>query len=138
MKYFLNKALIIFFLSPLPYVANAQTWVKIVDTPELEYYIDQSSIKRNGSIVTYWSMHNKKLATLINQSSNDYSTKYKLIQDCKNEESKMVYLVTYDKPMGDGKALESRSWDGKPTPNIPGSVGYVEMKYVCNSSKNSK
>ena len=138
MKQLLNKVIIIFSLSLSPSMANAQTWVKVVEIPELEYYIDQSSIKRNGSMVTYWSMHNKKLATLLTQTSSDYSTKYKVIQDCKNEESKMLYLVSYDKPMGEGKALESRSWDGKPTPNIPGSIGYMEMKYVCNLNRNSK
>ena len=90
-------------------MANAQAWVKVNETPELEYYIDQSLIKRNGSMVTYWVMHNKKLATLINQSSSDYSTKYKVIQDCKNEESKMVYWVSYDKPMGEGKVVEAIS-----------------------------
>ncbi len=138
MKYLLNKTLVIFALLLLPIMANAQTWVKIVETPELEYYIDRSSIKKNGSIVTYWTMHNKKLATLLTQTSSDYSTKYKVIQDCKNEESKMVYLASYEKPMGEGKVLESRSWDGPPTPNIPGSIGYMEMKYVCSSNRNPK
>lgn len=138
MKYLLKKVLILFALSLLPFMANAQAWVKIVETPELEYYVDRSSIKRNGSIVTYWTMHNKKLVTLMTQTTSDYSTKYKLIQDCKKEESKMVYLVSYDKPMGEGKSLEARSWDGPPTPNVPGSIGYLEMKYVCSSNRNTK
>ena len=50
----------------------------------------------------------------------------------------MVYLASYEKPMGEGKVLESRSWDGPPTPNIPGSIGYMEMKYVCSSNRNQK
>lgn len=138
MKSLLNKKSIICFLFLLPCIANAQVWEKIIETPERDIYIDKSSVKRNGSTVTYWSMHNKKLATLVNQSSSDYSSKYKVIQDCKNEESKMVYFATYDKPMGEGKVVESGNWDGKPTPTIPGSVGYIEMKYACNSNRNSK
>jgi hypothetical protein len=33
--------------------------------------------------------------------------------------------------MGEGKLIISESVDSKPRPNIPGSLGYAEMKYVC-------
>lgn len=139
MKYLLNKALIIFSLSLLPFMANAQTWIKVTETPEIELYIDKSSIKKNGSIVTYWTMHNKKMATLLAEpSSNSYSAKFKVAQNCETEEFRIMYFVSYEKFMGEGKVLESQTFDRKPEPNIPGSINYTIMKYVCNSNRNSK
>lgn len=131
------RQLILIFIFILPTPSFAQNWEKFSETPEIAFYIDQSSIKRNGSTVTYWTMHNKKLAALVSDS-NTYSTKYRVTQYCDTEESKITYYASYEKSMGEGKVIESQNWDGKPTPNVPGSIGYIVMKYVCNSKRNTK
>ena len=138
MKHLLNKTFMIIFVSFLSSMANAQNWVKFSESPEADFYIDESSIRRSGSIATYWGMHNRNLAGLVTQPTNAYSTKYKGMENCDTEESKPTYFVDYEKPMGEGKVLKTVSWDEKATPNIPGSIGYMVMKYVCNSKRNKK
>jgi hypothetical protein len=132
------RLIVFIFILNFPTSIYAQNWSKFSETPEVEFYVDLSSIKKNGSLVTYWSMYNKKIAALMNNPSNSYSTKLRVTQNCELEESKITYFASYENSMGEGKITESQSWDGKPTPNIPGSIGYIVMKYVCNSNRNSK
>jgi hypothetical protein len=116
--------------------AYSQTWVKINESPEVEFYVDTSSIKRKQSVITYWSMHNKRLAGLVNSSDpNTKSTKYRINQYCADEEYQITYYATYDKPMGEGKILVSETVDMKPKPNIPGTFGFGEMKFICSISR---
>jgi len=79
------RLMIITFILIFPAAGYAQNWAKVSETPELEFYIDQSSIKKNGSTVNYWTMHNKKLAALMGDS-NSFSTKYRVTQYCDTEE----------------------------------------------------
>lgn len=134
----IRKSLISIVISCIPLAAMAQNWVKFSETPELEFYIDQSSIKKNGSTVTYWTMHNKKMAALLTNPSSSYSTKYRVTENCDSEESRITYYASYEKSMGQGKVIESQTWDGKLNPNIPGSIGYMVMQYVCNSKRSTK
>ena len=132
------RLIILIFILIFPTAIYAQNWSKFSETPEVEFYVDLSSIKKNGSLVTYWSMYNKKITALMNNPSNSYSTKLRVTQNCEMEESKITYFASYEKSMGEGKVLESQNWDEKPQPNIPGSIGYIVMKYVCNSKGSTK
>lgn len=124
-------ALIFLCLSP---AAIAQSWVKVNETPESEFYIEMSSIKRNGPIVTYWQMQNKKPISQLISPSQELSTKFRVIQNCSIEEYQITYYAEYEKSMGEGRVIKSNSLDNRPTPNIPGTLGYEDMKFVCKKA----
>jgi hypothetical protein len=91
----------------LPLTVIAQGWVKVYETPEVEFYIDMSSIKRSGSTVTYWSMLSKTPASFYISQSKDMSTKYRVVQNCSSEEYRTTFYASYEKPMGEGKIIIS-------------------------------
>ena len=127
------KLIALIFLC-LPPTAIAQSWVKVNETPEAEFYIEMSSLKRNGPTVTYWAMQNKKPISQLISPSKELSTKFRVIQNCSSEEYRITFYADYEKPMGEGKVINSNSLDVKPTPNIPGTSGYEDMKIVCKKT----
>lgn len=90
-----------------------------------EYYIDKSSIKKQGLIITTWIGQR-----FINPIGNIYSTKSQNQYDCYNEQSKILYVVTYS-----DKESKNIVSNGNPndvwTPLLPGSIEHNLLKTIC-------
>ena len=82
-----------------------QIWEPIVESESnTVYYIDSSSIKREGDIVSYWELSDYS-TPLKDGNLVVVSSKSKIFQDCKNNRYKVGDLIDYDGHKGMGNIV---------------------------------
>lgn len=120
--------------------ASAAEWEKITTSDDSTHYVDREGVVRKGSHVRSWTKVTfDGPQTYKGGQSN--GTKYgSMLQyadiDCDTREMYIVSALYYVGADGEGKvAVAERPTPGEQpnfSPIVPGSVGEVWMKYVCN------
>ena len=102
-------------------------WKKVGEnTSGTVFYVDESSLKRMGNTIYFFSMMDYAkpvdgvLSTKIYQEGNcsDYSFRY--LKD-----------FYYDQPMGNGSVVHQIDEVSKWTANIPGSLNEIVFDFLC-------
>jgi hypothetical protein len=94
------------------------------------YYLDKSTIRKNGVIVKMWVM----VSTTELVSTTGRSSKAQKVYDCSSEKFALASLVMYSGPMGTGKVTTSMTFKEKEwewTPIVPDSGVEFEWKVAC-------
>ncbi len=95
-----------------------------------KFYIDTSTIKRNGTRVKAWEMQDFNIV----QRPDDvrYKSVKTLVEvDCNEDTIKTMWYVFHSGPMGSGEAIGDYTDDGKRTPIPPKSVYQGVQLFLC-------
>ena len=104
-------------------------WKKIVNNINGDvFYIDTSSIKKNGSKVFYFLMYDFAKPTKF----GDLSSRVYMEVNCLNLDFRFLKDFYYQEPMGNGKPSTILDKIGEWEVTEKGSVGEVIRKFACN------
>jgi hypothetical protein len=99
------KKIISIFLYFLSSYAFCQIWEPVVESEtNTVYSYDPTSVKREGNLVTYWTLSNYGVP-LKDGNRTVLSSKSKVIQDCKVDRYRIADLIEYDGPNGRGSVV---------------------------------
>lgn len=118
----------ILFLIALP--ASAE-WVKISESNESIWYLDPSTIKKNGNFVRMWGITELKKK---DKDDGHLSRRALYDFDCKNERYRILTISAHSERMAGGKVLSTESiptWDYI----APETVGAFMFELVCLKNK---
>ncbi len=127
----MKKLLLILMLAAVSSSAMAE-WVEIgVDTKKYIDYVDPETIRKSGNKVKMWEMTDFKTVQELD-GKQFMSTKVLKEYDCKEGQSRQLYLSVYSENMGRGNTIISgdRSED-KWKPTTPGTVGEGLWQFAC-------
>jgi len=104
-------------------------WTSVAETSQATYYIDLSTIRKDGVMRKVWGIHDlKKL-----ESNGWASVRSRNEYDCKEERYRALSLSSHSEPMAGGTAMFTNrfenpdSWRQIP----PGTDVEAIMKIVC-------
>lgn len=122
----MKRILFVFLLtSSLP--ASA-VWVWVADASDTSYYIDPTTLKKQGPSRVVWELADYKEASQY----GNFSAISRLEYDCSAERKRLLTSAFYTGKMGTGSVIASNSkaseWDHHP----PSSVGNVLLKLICD------
>lgn len=123
MKYWL--ALLMLISAP----AWAGEWKKVAQSADhgYVYYIDDETIKKDGSYRRFWLLGDFKTKGPLKELSE--KSRYEV--DCKEERSRFLTLLLYSGNMGTGQVVQivdkPDNWSYIP----PETSGSAVMQYVC-------
>ena len=117
-----------FFLCTVSLPTYAADWVLIsVARDEKTYFVDKSSLQRDGNSVTFWTKVNFK-----NRSSyGDLSNKVQLTINCSRRETIFRYMMFYDDIDNGGRLTDSFDPKDNWQPIAPETVKWSIMEFVC-------
>ena len=113
----------------------AWTLVAATDDENDYYFIDKSSIRKNGTRVKAWFLNDMKIPSKNSDGTYYLSKKIFNEFDCKNETNIGLALVATSENMGKGAVVFSYTNDDarkfSPQPIVPGSIGESMLKAAC-------
>ena len=104
-------------------------WVKVNETSKEKYYIDPSTIRKDGAMRKFWAIKDFKQFN----SSGWMSMRFRQEYDCKEERYRALSASSYAEPMAGGTAMFTNNFE-KPdswTDIPPGTDAAAIMKFVC-------
>ena len=112
-----------------PVLADRWTLVTISDV-DTKIYVDESSIRTEGNKVFWWQLDSyaKKMDV---ENVTIFSSVGKIEGDCLKMARRDLYVSYHEKKMGKGKTVADNTETSEWIYNIPGSVWYVTLDYVC-------
>lgn len=105
-------------------------WVKIGDMKEFDNYVDPSSVRKNGNIVTMWSLRDFNTQQALS-SMKFQSDKTKADYDCAELRIRSLALIVVSGKMGSGETIFSHSQPGKWNTVAPGTVEDARWRFAC-------
>ena len=104
--------------------AHAVNWVKIIDGPETEFFIDSETIEFGSNTVTYWEMINYVKAQKIGNKPF-FSSVIKQKEDLESHTHRLLYVSFYSGPHQSGEMFDGTNFAdiSSPDPVIPGTNG---------------
>jgi hypothetical protein len=104
-------------------------WSKFEESPEADFYINKSSIRKDGNLRKVWMLQDLKE---LDKVGGELSRRLRIEFDCKQERSRIVSSSSHTDQMAKGKLITNISevdkWDDVP----PMSVSDTLLKLVCN------
>ena len=109
-----------------------EEWVLISKNSEgVTTYVDNNSISAEGKYLYYWELLDYKN---INELGYMSTKTYKQIE-CNSTFFQTLYLVSFKKPMGEGKIYNNFNPNTKLVTASWGSSNYHSMRAACNYFK---
>lgn len=120
-----------FLLSLLLFITASAwaEWAKINEISTEKYYIDPSTIRKDGVMRKFWALKDFKQLN----SSGWMSMRFRQEYDCKEERYRGLSISSYAEPMAEGRVMFTNnfekpdSWKDIP----PGTDVEAIMKFVC-------
>lgn len=128
----MKKLLLAILLTIISTSAMAE-WTLIDISDIAVFYHDTKSVKKDGSKTTIWELFDYKSPDK-SQGFTSLSQKAKYVYDCKNESKKILYSISYEGNMGEGKVVKTFNWsngDSIDTAIAPDTIGETLMKAAC-------
>ena len=110
-------------------------WTIYTNDDQKTIYIDTSTIRRDGSFIEFWDIHNYKFPSIEVDGSKVTSTKGKRRYDCKNELQRTLFFTMYEGEKGTGRVLGVQNYiNEKPdwSPIIPDTPNMIILKRLCS------
>lgn len=102
-------------------------WTKVGESDEINFYIDFSTIRKDGGWRKVWVIHDLKQRYKGGEMSARYRSEY----DCKDERTRFVSFSSHSESMAGGETLYSDSstdpWRAIP----PNTTSEKILKIVC-------
>jgi hypothetical protein len=119
-----------FFVLMLPHAAHAE-WQKVTVTDSGTIYVDDASMKKMGSIRSFWSLLDYKSAQKSQRGPYYVSTRTHMEMDCRKEMVHMLQFSMHSGPMLTGEIIDTqgvmREWQ-----SIPPDTPLVNLyRFVC-------
>ena len=113
-----------------PHAAHAE-WQKVTTTDSGIIYVDDATIKRTGSVRSFWSLFDYKSPQRAQRGAFYVSTRTHMEMDCRKEMVHMLQFSMHSGPMLTGEIIDSqgvmREWQ-----TIPPDTPLVNLfKHVC-------
>jgi hypothetical protein len=125
----MRKYILMLLLAVVSNSAIAE-WIWISRTGKDNTYIDPATIRKDGNRVKMWSMWSLLNAQIA--KGNPYkSIKEQSEYDCKEDQSRVLYLTFHSENMGVGNVVYTISKPNKWEPVVPGSAVEVQWKIAC-------
>lgn len=122
--------LILLTLTLLGSVPAYAEWVLVSSSENMIVYMDPDTVRRKENIVKVWDLEDFK--TLQTRGAISFlSTKSLMMYDCTEEQYRILAIYEYPGQMGSGTPVSSFTDPSKWVPVMPGSVGYVKWRILC-------
>jgi hypothetical protein len=130
----MRKAIVMFLLAIASSSANAE-WAyfgtAVVRDGVVMAYVNQSTIRRNGKMVTMWILYDAKTPRKF-EDSTYLSSMGQDEYDCETGQSRNLAVLLYSENRGHGSVVSkssapSSSWDPAPPDSMAGHL----LKYAC-------
>ena len=108
-------------------------WVKFIEDDEeaLTFYVDATTILKNGNNVKMWGLIDYKKAQELPFLPLYMSIKNQYEFNCKEEQTKVLYKSYHAKNKGRGKVIYSDNNPENWSPAPPDSIDKELLKFVC-------
>ncbi len=126
----MRKAILMMLLAVMSSSAVAGL-VEFGDTEDSNVYADPSTIHREGNRVKMWILEDYTTPKMDEILGPFISVKRQDELDCKEEQSRTLYISFHSENMGEGEVVGIDETLGKWTPVIPESVGETQWKIAC-------
>lgn len=134
MKFIVIKTSIVTLLALTVCTSAMAEWKEISTDDEVTVLVNPSSIRKNGNKVKLWSMFDYEKPQDL--SGDAYlSAKYQDEFDCKEEQSRSLYISIHSKNMGAGRVVFTNAVTSEWRPVPPDTVQEILMKYACRKRK---
>ena len=90
------------------------------------YYFDYSTIRKASNRVKVWELIDFSIAQKVGLSMKSQAE-----FDCENEQSRLLFILSYDKNMGMGEPNNTVNEPSEWQPVVPESVGEALFKAAC-------
>ena len=114
-------------------IARAE-WMLVGSTDQADFYVDKTTVVKQGSKSKMWSMQNLKKG-MVYQGNLVLSTKDYQEFDCQLQTMRLLSSTAYSKSMGSGAVVLNIDGEKnlqKPTPVAPETPGRTLWKVACN------
>lgn len=127
----MHKAMLIMLLTVVSSSAAAE-WVEVGtdDTGTITIYADPATIRRSGDKVRMWHLYDYQ-TTQRNSGKRFMSVVTRTEHDCKEEQSRGLYVSSYSENMGGGTVVEIFDEPDKWLPVPPGTASAVLWELAC-------
>ena len=102
-------------------------WVKVDETDTGSYYIDPTTVRKNGQFRKVWQVHDLKQRAKSGEMSQRVLWEF----DCKEGRFRFLSFSTHFEPKATGRTLVSESdtddWDAV----SPNTAAETVLKFVC-------
>ncbi len=102
-------------------------WTFVDESTDVERYLNEEHIDRDGDRVRVWEIDNHALADASGVVSLRSQTEY----DCGARRYRIVHLSGHTQPMTEGAVVFSKAVDGEWRPVAPQSLGEASMEIAC-------
>lgn len=108
-------------------------WVEFIEDDEetLTFYVDPTTILKNGNNVKMWGLIDYKKAQELPFLPLYMSIKNQYEFNCKEEQTKVLYKSYHAKNKGRGKVIYSNNNPENWSPVSPDSIEKKLWKFVC-------
>ena len=102
-------------------------WVYVAENKWALYFIDPTTIRRDGNLRKVWAMTNLR----VRDKDGELSRRTRVEYDCKQERARTLFISTHVDPMAQGETLINASLTGEWGEVPPNSVQSIELSMVC-------
>ena len=107
-------------------------WVAIDTAVGSTYYANPNTIRKSGSKVKMWTLIDYNTTQVGGTGDKFLSLKFQDENDCKEEQSRILYFSWHSKNMGRGDIVYSNAKPDKNwRPVVPDSASESLWKYAC-------
>ena len=111
-------------------------WTYVLESDSTKTYIDISTIKKTGNgIFKYWDLDDSNEIQTLNGVDKFHSMVTSREVNCYKEEFRDFYYVLYSGHMGEGDVKGNDVGTQKWRPQVPRSIGWIELKFICDYVK---
>ncbi|HEY0664146.1 MAG TPA: surface-adhesin E family protein [Thiobacillaceae bacterium] len=107
----------------------AGEWVKVGETNDGSFFIDPETIRSNGHFRKVWLITNMK--KLVVEGARSYRVQWEY--DCKEERSRVLYVIGHSREMAGGERLFAGSGPQKWEATPPDTPDALVREIVCAS-----
>ena len=104
-------------------------WKKVHENSDSSFYIDHTTVRKNGALRRFWEVQNYK----VKDSRGISSVLSKLEVNCLDDTARYLARSTHSEPLGKGLTLQPSDAEELISFHVPPNTPIVYlMKHVCN------
>lgn len=107
-------------------------WTVVAENDQIRVYADRATIRRQGSIVTMWSLMDYRQSQL-GKNGSYLSSKGHDEYDCSLRRTRLLLTTEHDGRMGTGKMLGSEPVEGSWENVADGSLMGMLWRFACRA-----
>ena len=106
-------------------------WVPIIRSELAIYYVDATSIRRDGNKIKMLELVDYKKAKLAGNGKPYLSIKFQTEYDCRAEQYRILFFTSSSENMGAGDVVSSKNYTSEWLPTLTENIAEAMRKYGC-------